>query len=284
MGRILFKLGKIAAGTLLMAMAVNFVYEPMRMVTGGISGLAIAVKEITGGVVPGGVPVWLTNFALNMPIFLWGYFIFGRKYLGYTLMANLCFTFFLFILPVVEIANRDFFLAALYGGVFTGVGLGLVFTTGYSTGGTDLLGSILHHYVENVSVATFLFIGDALIILSGVVTFGITQSAYAVFAVYLSSRIMDSMMSGLKEGKQVWIISEEYQNISKEIMGHLERGVTCLQAKGMYSGRDKHVLLCVTGKREIVRLVKIVRQIDSSAFVIIQSSREVMGEGFGKIE
>lgn len=284
MGQILWKLGKIAAGTLLMAMAVNFVYEPMRMVTGGISGLAIAVKELTDDMIPGGVPVWFANFAFNMPIFLWGYFIFGRKYLGYTLMANLFFTFFLFILPVVEIANRDFFLAALYGGVLTGVGLGLVFTTGYSTGGTDLLGSILHHYVENVPVATFLFIGDALIILSGAVIFGITQSAYAVFAVFLSSRIMDNMMSGLKEGKQVWIISEKYQDIGKEIMGRLERGVTCIEAKGMYSGGEKHVLMCVTGKREIVRLVKIVRRIDSSAFVIIQNSREVMGEGFGKIE
>lgn len=254
------------------------------MVTGGLSGLAIAVKELTGSIFPGGFPVWLTNFVLNLPIFLWGYFIFGRRYLGYTLVANLLFTFFLFILPVVEIANQDFFLSALYGGVLTGVGLGFVFTTGYSTGGTDLLGSILHHYVENVSVATFLFIGDALIILSGAVIFGITQSAYAVFAVYLSSRIMDNMMSGLKEGKQVWIISEKYVDISREIMGRMDRGVTCLDAKGMYSGKEKHVLLCVTGKREIVHLVKIVRRIDSSAFVIIQNSREVMGEGFGKIE
>lgn len=284
MGRILWKVARIAAGTLLMAMAVNCVYEPMHMVTGGISGLAIAVKELTGSVVPGGLPIWLTNFVMNIPIFIWGYFIFGKKYLGYTLTANLCFTFFLFILPVVEIADQDFFLAALYGGVLTGVGLGLVFTTGYSTGGTDLLGSILHHYVKNVPVATFLFCGDALVILSGAVIFGITQSAYAVFAVYLSSHIMDTMISGFKEGKQVWIISQEYQNISQEIMRRLERGVTCLEAKGMYSGDTKHMLLCVTGRREIVRLVKIVRQMDSSAFVIIQNTREIMGEGFGKIE
>lgn len=284
MKKILYKMGKIMVGTLLMAMAVNFVYEPMNMVTGGVSGLSILIKEMTKSYYDGGIPVWFTNVMVNVPIFIWGYFKKGRKFLNYTFFANLCFSFFLLVLPVTAIQEKDYLLAALYGAVFTGAGLGLVFATGYSTGGTDLLSSILHEYIRNYSVAVILFIIDAIIIAFGAVTFGIPVAAYAIIAVFISSKIMDGILSGLKVGKQVWIISDKYQKISDEIMEQIDRGVTCMRGKGMYSNDEKNVLLCVVGKREIVSVIKIVRRNDLSAFIIVQDAKEVMGEGFGKIE
>ncbi len=284
MRRMFFRMGKIIAGTLLMAMAVNFVFEPINMVTGGVSGLSILIKEVTRPYYTGGFPVWLSNLIINVPIFLWGYFVRGKSYLGYTLFANLCFSAFLWALPITAIQEKDYFLAALYGAALTGSGLGLIFATGYSTGGTDLLGSILHRYFRNISVATFLFVLDAIVITLGAVTFGLTITGYAIIAVFLSSKIMDTILSGLKVGKQVWIISENYQDISNEIMRRLERGVTCVQAKGMYSHDTKNVLLCVVGKREIVSVIKIVRKYDASAFLIVQDAKEVMGEGFSEIE
>lgn len=280
----LLKIVKIIAGTLLMAAAVNFVYEPMNMVTGGISGLAIAIKELTKGYINGGLPVWLVNISLNIPIFIWGYFVKGKSFLGYTVFANICFSFFMMLLPIPEIEQKDYVLSVIVGGCLTGAGLGLIFASGYSTGGTDLLSSILHTYLKNYSVATFLFVLDALIILAGALVFGVLSTVYAVLAVFLSSKIMDNILSGLKVGKQVWIISEEYQQISDAIMEKMDRGVTCLEGRGMYSDKSKNVLLCVVGKREIVSLVRIVREKDPSAFVIIQDAREVMGEGFGEIE
>lgn len=283
MKKVIWKIARIMAGTFLMAAAVNFVYEPMHMVTGGVSGLAIAVKELTRWYLPGGVPVWLTNIAINIPILIWGYFVKGKEFLGYTFFANICFTLFLLILPVSAIQQKDYFLAMTIGGGLTGVGLGFVFAGGYSTGGTDLLSSIIHSYLKMYSVGTILFVLDALVILAGALVFGVLSTVYAVMAVFLTSWIMDNILSGLKVGKQVWIISEKYQEISDVITLKMGRGATCLEGKGMYSNNSKKVLLCVVGKREVLRVVQIVREQDESAFMVIQDAREVMGEGFGEM-
>lgn len=282
MKKMLYKAVGIVLGTLLMALAVNLIYEPMHMVTGGISGLAIAVKELTKNVIPGGVPVWLTNILVNLPIFLWGYHVKGKGFLCSTFLANICFTVFLLTIPVVEIANKDYFLATVTGGVLTGTGLGLVFVTGTSTGGTDLLSSILHEYFKVHPVSEILFVVDAVIILAGAVTFGVFSTVYAVIAVFLTSKIMDEILSGLKVGKQIWIISDRYQQISREIISCMDRGVTGIDGKGMYTDRSRKLLLCVVGKRQVIPVVDIVRRNDEKAFVVIQDVREIMGEGFGK--
>ena len=136
----------IAAGTVCMALAVNIVYEPLGMVTGGISGLSIILRRLAGVRLGAAVPVWLFNLLLNIPIFLVALRIKGKRYMKMTLFANLCFTAALFLIPVSALHQKDFVLAAAVGGVLTGMGLGLVFSRGYSTGGTDLLGAVIHHF------------------------------------------------------------------------------------------------------------------------------------------
>ena len=278
-----WKIIRIIIGTLMMAAAVNFIFEPMNMVMGGVSGLAIIVKELTKGIVDGGFPVWVTNLAANVPIFLLGYFVMGKSYLGYTFFANLYFSFFLLVLPVVSIEQKDYFLSAIAGGVLTGGGLGLVFAAGYSTGGMDLLGSIIQSRLKSYPVAVILFALDATVIFTGALVFGFFTTAYAVVSVFISSRIMDEILSGLKLGKQIWIISEEHQKISNEIIQQMGRGVTCISGQGMYTKRTKNILFCVVGKRQVMSLVSIVRQVDRAAFIVIQDAREVMGEGFREI-
>ncbi len=284
MGKFLLDTAKIFLGTLCMALAVNLVYEPMGMVTGGVSGLAIVIKELTGDLVPGGIPVWLSNITINLPIFALAYFVKGKRFPAYTFMANIIFTVFLGTLPIVALQEKDYFLAAVTGGILTGVGLGIVFATGYSTGGTDLLGIILHQWRKEISAPTILFFIDGMVIATGMFLFGVSVSIYAILAVFLTSKVMDSILSGLKVGKQIWIVSENYEEISQEILEELERGVTCLAGKGMYSGRERNVLLCVVGRREVVKITRLVRRIDPDAFVILQDASEVMGEGFQKIE
>lgn len=274
---------KILIGTLCMAMAVNFVYEPMHMVTGGVSGTAIIIKEISMNWSDFEIPVWMTNILLNIPIFLWGYFVRGKRYLRVTFVANLLFTLFLFCIPVIPIRQKDYFLAALYGGILNGTGLGLVFSTGYSTGGTDLLSSILHKYMPQVPIARILFCLDAAVIAAGIFTFGSHSAAYAVFAVFLSSKVMDLILTGVRAGKQIWIISEEYQKIGSQILEELHRGVTSLDGRGVYSNRKKNVLVCLASAREIARILQIVEKNDDNAFVFIQDVKEIMGEGFVKI-
>ena len=242
---------KILIGTLCMAMAVNFVYEPMHMVTGGVSGTAIIIKGLSMKWSDFEIPVWMTNILLNIPIFLWGYFVRGKRYLRVTFVANLLFTLFLFCIPVIPIRQKDYFLAALYGGILNGTGLGLVFSTGYSTGGTDLLSSILHKYMPQVPIARILFCLDAAVIAAGIFTFGSHSAAYAVFAVFLSSKVMDLILTGVRAGKQIWIISEEYQKIGSQILEELHRGVTSLDGRGVYSNRKKNVLVCLASAREL---------------------------------
>lgn len=274
---------KILIGTLCMAMAVNFVYEPMHMVTGGVSGTAIIIKGLSMNWSDFEIPVWMTNILLNIPIFLWGYFVRGKRYLRVTFVANLLFTLFLFCIPVIPIRQKDYFLAALYGGILNGTGLGLVFSTGYSTGGTDLLSSILHKYMPQVPIARILFCLDAAVIAAGIFTFGSHSVAYAVFAVFLSSKVMDLILTGVRAGKQIWIISEEYQKIGSQILEELHRGVTSLDGRGVYSNRKKNVLVCLASAREIARILQIVEKNDDNAFVFIQDVKEIMGEGFVKI-
>ena len=274
---------KILIGTLCMAMAVNFVYEPMHMVTGGVSGTAIIIKGLSMNWSDFEIPVWMTNILLNIPIFLWGYFVRGKRYLRVTFVANLLFTLFLFCIPVIPIRQKDYFLAALYGGILNGTGRGLVFSTGYSTGGTDLLSSILHKYMPQVPIARILFCLDAAVIAAGIFTFGSHSAAYAVFAVFLSSKVMDLILTGVRAGKQIWIISEEYQKIGSQILEELHRGVTSLDGRGVYSNRKKNVLVCLASAREIARILQIVEKNDDNAFVFIQDVKEIMGEGFVKI-
>lgn len=165
----------------------------------------------------------------------------------------------------------------------TGGGLGLVFAAGYSTGGMDLLGSIIQSRLKSYPVAVILFALDATVIFTGALVFGFFTTAYAVVSVFISSRIMDEILSGLKLGKQIWIISEEHQKISNKIIQQMGRGVTCISGQGMYTKRTKNILFCVVGKRQVMSLVSIVRQVDRAAFIVIQDAREVMGEGFRKI-
>lgn len=270
----------VALGTVLMAVAVNFVFEPMDMVTGGVSGFAIVVKYWTEPFIDGGVPVWLSNLLANIPLFVIAIVVLGRKYIAKTLYATICFTVALYIVPSQDISNNDFVLASIYGGILMGVGLGLVFATNCSTGGTDLFGAILQKKLKHYSVPQLLMVIDSSIVILGAAVFGLNKALYAVIAVYITSKIMDTILEGLKFGKLAYIISEQHGEIANEILHNMNRGVTGVPIKGMYSNTDKNMLLCVVSKKEIVQIIDIVAQIDPKAFVIVSDVREVLGEGF----
>lgn len=270
-------------GTAFMGTAVNIVYDPMGMVPGGFSGASILLERLSAGVIKGGIPVWLFSLLLNIPVFIWGFFLKGREFMLKSLLANLLFTIMLYIIPIVAVARKDYFLAAITGGVLNGTGIGLVFAAGYSTGGTDLLGSLIQRFLPYYPVARILFILDAIIIVAGALYFGIDKAVYATVSIYLTTKIMDNILSGLHVSKQVMIISAEYQEISTDIMRQMGRGVTELKAVGGYSRKERPALLCIVGRKQTRKLLQIVRKYDTSAFVIISDVKEVLGEGFGNI-
>lgn len=270
----------IAAGTVCMALAVNIVYEPLGMVTGGISGLSIILHRLAGVRLGAAVPVWLFNLLLNIPIFLVALRIKGKRYMKMTLFANLCFTAALFLIPVSALHQKDFVLAAAVGGVLTGMGLGLVFSRGYSTGGTDLLGAVIHHFFPYYPVGQILFALDCVIIAAGACVFGVRPAAYAALAVYLTTHLMDTIVAGGNSAKLAYIISDHYEEIGRTILSQVGRGITVLDGTGMYTGKAKKTLMCVVDRKQISSVCHIARNVDKKAFVIISDIREVQGEGF----
>lgn len=267
-------------GAVLIAVAVNMVYEPLDMVTGGVTGLAIVIKFITEPLVEGGVPIWLTNIILNIPLFIAAFMIKGLRFLKNTAIAAISLTIALYIIPVTNIIGEEYFLASVFGGVITGIGLGLVIAASASTGGTDLLGLILHHFFPHYTVPQLITIVDGVIVLSGAIVFGINTTLYAIIAVYITAKVSDGILEGLKFAKMAFIISDSYDEIAAQIIRQLDRGATGIYSKGMYSNQERNMLFCVVSKKEISKLVKIVSQTDPRAFVIVSDAREVMGEGF----
>lgn len=270
----------IIAGTGLMALAINSVFDASGMVTGGFSGVAIIVKEWTKGIVDGGIPLWVTNFGLNIPLFLIGWKIRGFSFVSKAILGEISLSTWLAFQPVWNLAGDDLLLAALYGGVIQGVGIGLVFLGGGTTGGTDMMAAIIQKFLKHYSIAQIMQVIDAAIVVVGMYVFGMHKALYAIIAVYLVTKVSDGLIEGLKFSKAAYIITGKPKEISDMIINDLDRGVTGINAKGMYSGQDKLMLFCVVNKKEIVMLKEKVDEIDPAAFVIVTDAREVHGEGF----
>lgn len=270
----------IIIGTALVAFATASVLEPASLVTGGFSGIAIIVKQYTGHLIPGGVPLSVTNLALNIPVFLIAIRLKGLRYLIHTLFATVMLSFWLSVLPVVPLAGDDLLLASLYGGILMGAGIGLVFVTGATTGGTDLIAALVQHFLRHYSISNILWVIDTAVVLVGVYLYGIQITLYAIIAIYLTSKISDGIIDGLKFSKAAFIITEKPEALAALVMEELGRGVTGISATGMYSGDSKNMLLCVVSKKEIVRLKELAKSCDPNAFVIVTDVREVLGEGF----
>lgn len=270
----------IAAGTGIMAFAIKSTYDPIGLITGGFTGIGIMLRRLTMEFVKGGVPIWLTNLVLNIPLFLAAFKLKGGRFLGRTMIASLLLSFWLGVIPDCDLAGGDYLLASVYGGVMTGAGIGLVLSAQVATGGTDLIATLLHMKFRAYSIAQILQIIDGVIILAGIYVCGIRASLYAVFAVYITSRVSDLITEGGKFSKAVYIISDQYEQIADAVMHQMNRGTTLLPAVGMYRGEERSMLFCIVSKKEVVTLKEYIKNIDVHAFVIVTDAREVLGEGF----
>ena len=270
----------IFMGTGIMAPAIQCIFEPIGLVTGGFCGIAIIIRKMTAGIVEGGVPLWLTNLALNVPVFIAALIIKGRKFLGRTVIGTVLLSFWLYVIPQVDLTQGDYMLSAVFGGVITGIGIGFVLLAKATTGGTDMVSALIQKYVRHYSVVQILQVIDGMVVLAGLYVFGLKPALYAIVAIFITSKVSDALMEGMKYSKAAFIITDCYKEIADAIMTQLDRGLTGLDATGMYSGDKKTVLYCVVSKKEIVELKDIVAKIDPKAFVIVTDAREVFGEGF----
>ena len=274
----------IVAGTAVIAVSLQFFLDPDGMVPGGFTGIAIIVKELTKGIVPDGVPLWVTNLVLNVPMVPIVLKINGWDFEKRTVVGSLLLSFWLAVIPYVQLMEEpDLFLTSVFGGVSMGIGVGLVFLGKGTTGGTDMCGAILHHFFPYISLPKLMQLLDVVITSVGIMVFGIRIALYSIIVVYLTAKISDRIMEGSTSAKMLYIISDQSALIAEKIIEKLGRGVTGLQGRGMYTNQDKTILICVISPREIARIKDVVLEADSRAFVIVNDSREVLGEGFVEI-
>jgi len=270
----------IVLGTGILAFGIACFYDPIGLVTGGFSGLAIVIKHVTEAFIEGGMPLWLTNIVLNVPVFILAYFLKGKKFIGKTLFGTIMLSVWLYILPAIDLVENDYMIAALFGGVCAGAGIGFVIRVGATTGGTDMVSALVQLKMRHFSIVQILMVIDGLVVLLGLLIFGMRPTLYAIIGIVVQTKVSDLIVEGFNYSKAAYIITNEHEEVAKRIMTELERGVTGLQAKGMYTKEDKCVLYCIVTQKEIIGLKDIVNEVDPSAFVIVSDVKEVLGEGF----
>jgi uncharacterized membrane-anchored protein YitT (DUF2179 family) len=225
----------------------------------------------------------ITNIILNVPVLLVGWKFLGKNTFLYTIIGTLSVSVFLSIFQNYQYdfnLEQDMFLVALFAGVFIGVGLGIVFRYGGTTGGVDIIARIVHKYI-GWSMGRTMFMFDFLVILTSIFTIlELDQGMYTLVAVYIGARVIDFIQEGAYSARGATIISSKSDDISKKIMKDMDRGVTILDGRGSFTGEKRDVLFCVVGRNEIVKLKSIINTIDPQAFVAVGTVHDVLGEGF----
>lgn len=269
----------ILLGAVLSAVALNMFLIPNKIAAGGITGLAIVLHYSFN------LPVGMTSLALNIPLFLLGMKLFGKRYSVNTLYGAAVLSIAIDVLaPYVPVLTYDTFLACLYGGVLDGIGLGLVFKFNGTTAGTDL-GAAIINKLTGISIGQALLVVDFfVIVLAGCVFGNIELSLYALITLFVATQVLDLIQEGRSSARAFIIMTEHSDEVGAAIMAELGRGMTYLNGRGGFTGQQREVVFCVVSMNEVSRLIDLIRRFDSQAFVIVTDAHDVMGEGFGSIQ
>jgi uncharacterized membrane-anchored protein YitT (DUF2179 family) len=268
----------VLLGSLIMAAGMNLFLIPHRLAAGGISGLGVIFFHLFR------IPAGLTITVLNLPLFIAAWFILGPGAVIRSLLGTFFFPLAIELTaPYLPAATQDPLLAAVYGGMIMGLGLGLVFRCHGSTGGTALLSLILNR-TTGLTAGQGLLGGDLAVIGLAVFVFGGEAAMYAALSLFVSTRVIDLLQEGLSPAKAVLIITVRAEEINRRLLRDLGRGVTRLTGRGGYTGEEREVLLCVVTRPQVARLKELIYELDPAAFVIIGNAGEVHGEGFREMK
>lgn len=279
MKKILRSYGITFVGSLLFSLAFSAFFEVNQVGMAGMTGLGqvlnVFLPQISVGVIV---------FVLNVPIFLVGW-----RLLGFHLLASSLFSMFVtsaamdIFTRMGNFSSMDPMLASLCGGALMGLGLGMVFSQGATTGGTDIIGRLLKLKFPWLPLGKLVLAPDLAALVLVAIAFGRLEAAlYGAVAMFVSSQVTDTVLYGLDSSKVAYIISDRWQEIARTLMDRQGRGVTILQGEGGYTGDEKRVLLVAFKQREIVDIKRQVHELDEGAFLIVCDARDVLGEGFGE--
>lgn len=269
----LFNAVLIALGLLLCTLAYNLFLIPNTIAAGGFTGIAQLINSFTGW------PVGSVSLALNVPLFLISLKSMGLKFGLRSLIATVMLSLMLDNLHFGW-SMDDRWLATVYGGLLSGAGFGLILRGNATTGGTDMLASLIHRIFPRIKVSIGLFAIDGLVIIASAFVFDTTAAMYALITIMVSNVVVDFVLEGPNSSHAFFIISDKSEEIARRILSELDRGVTGLDGVGMYSMEKKCVLLCVVNRLETVSLRRIVFSVDPRAFLISSKANDTYGEGF----
>ena len=263
-------------GCLSYALSVVLFLEPNEIVAGGVMGLATLVHLLNGK-----IPIGMISVAINVPIFILGIKYTGRKFIMKCLVTVAVLSVFTDLLAGLAPITDNALLAALYGGILQGIGIGLFIRYEFSSGGTELLGRVLARWIKIVNIPTAVGLCDAAIVVSGALVLRNADNIlYALIVIFTSTKISEIIVTGIEKSKLCIIISDKGEEISQTPLSRSPRGITMLEGEGMYTHKNHNVLMTCVKNRQLTQLRQIVRTIDEQAFVIINDSVEVRGKGF----
>lgn len=267
---------KILIGSALYAAGFQFFLYPNAIATGGVTGVAMIINYFSG------FPVGVMTLIINVPLFIFSWKKFGLGFILASLAGTVLSSVMvdLFAMIPLEVTHEPL-LGAIYGGIIKGLGLGIVYHTGATTGGVDIVAKFLRRKYQHINFSTFILGLDTAVIVAFAVLFRRYDSAmYAIICMFIASKVIDLVLYGAVNSKVCYIITDKSEEIKDGIVNALHRGVTFLHGEGAWSGQEKHVILCVIKQSQIVELKHLVGAVDDRAFVIVSDSREVFGNGF----
>ena len=268
----------ITVGSVLFALAFDWFFAPNRVAIGGVTGAA----QVLNALLPV-LPVGLLTIALNVPLFLAGWRLLGFHLLASSLYSMAVSSAAIDLLALAwDFPAMDPMLATLCGGALLGLSLGLVFSQGATTGGTDIVARLLKRKFPWLPMGQLLLVPDGVVLAAAALVFGdVSAALYGAVALFVTSRVMDMVLYGLDTCKTAYIISDRWRDIAGVLLKEQDRGVTILRGQGAYTGEDKQVLLVAFRQRDIAQLRRTVHDLDPRAFMIVCNAQEVLGEGFG---
>ena len=265
-------------GSAVFALGFDFFLAPNDLNSGGISGLAMVAAEVLGFGSVGALSI-----LMNLPLFILGGLKIGRKFFLGSLLGMVFSSLLIDALAAVPFPATEPLIGALYGGVVCGLGLGVVFVSGTSTGGSDILVRLLKLRYRNVPIGQISMSFDAVVVLlTGLVFHDVTKALYTGVAVFICGKVIDAVVYRFDYSNVALIITKEYEEIARQIGLRLDRGATFLHAEGSYSGKPTKVVLAAIRKQQLAELKELAVEIDPDAFIVVQEAHQVLGEGFSR--
>jgi uncharacterized membrane-anchored protein YitT (DUF2179 family) len=279
----IFEYVMILIGSFIMAAGLVIFISPFKLAPGGVYGIAITLHYLTDA-----LPIGLIALFMDIPLFIIGTLILGKKFGLKTLIGIFSLSGFTTLLEnfygYEPLVTDDYFLASVFGGVLIGIGLGLIFKSRATSGGTDIIAMIINKYTR-IPVGTLIIYVDATIVLVGLIAFKDWRiPLYSWVTIFITGKIVDMMIEGIASEKAVYIISDKYEEIRDKIINEMGRGGTYLRGEGMYNGAQKKIIYTVVDRKELILLQRYVHEIDPNAFLTVMETKETLGEGFHSLK